>query len=45
MDRREVGCEDVNWVHLAHDRDQWRVVVNMVMDLLALQKTGNFLTS
>jgi hypothetical protein len=21
-----MGCEDVNWIHLALDRDQWRAV-------------------
>jgi len=25
---RETGCESVDWVHLAQDRDQWRAVVN-----------------
>jgi hypothetical protein len=23
MDLREIGWEDVDWIHLAHDRDQW----------------------
>jgi hypothetical protein len=32
-DLREVGWEVVNWIHLAHDRDQWRDVVNTVMNL------------
>jgi hypothetical protein len=25
--------EDLDWVHLAHNRVQWRGVVNMVMNL------------
>jgi hypothetical protein len=25
--------EDVNWIHLAQDKDQWRAVVNTVMIL------------
>jgi hypothetical protein len=33
MDLREIGWEDVNWIHLAQDRDQWRAVVNTVMNL------------
>jgi hypothetical protein len=33
MDLREVGCEGVDWMHLAQDRDQWRAVVNMGMNL------------
>jgi hypothetical protein len=30
---REIGWEDVDWMHLAQDMDQWRAVVNMVMNL------------
>jgi hypothetical protein len=33
MDLREIGWEVVDWIHLAQDRDQWRAVVNMVMNL------------
>jgi hypothetical protein len=33
MDVREIGCDGVGWMHLAQDRDQWRAVVNTVMDL------------
>jgi hypothetical protein len=22
----EVGCKDVDWIHLAHDREQWRIL-------------------
>jgi len=32
MDLREIGWEDVNWIHLAEDRDQWLDLVNMVMN-------------
>jgi hypothetical protein len=31
MDLREIGCEDVDWIHLAQDRDQWWDLVNRVM--------------
>jgi hypothetical protein len=36
MDLREIvwGCEE--WIHLAHDRDRWRAVVNTVMNLRVL---------
>jgi len=33
MDLRELGWECVDWIHLAEDRDQWRAVVNTVMNL------------
>jgi hypothetical protein len=31
MDLEEIGCEVVDWIHLAQDRDQWRALVNTVM--------------
>jgi hypothetical protein len=33
MALKEIGWEDVDWIHLAQDRDQWRVLVNMVTNL------------
>jgi hypothetical protein len=32
MDLREIGWEDVDWIHLAQDRNQWRAVINTVMN-------------
>jgi hypothetical protein len=32
MDLREIRWEGVYWSHLAQDRDQWRAVVNTVMN-------------
>jgi hypothetical protein len=29
---KEIGSEDMNWVHLARDRVQWRALVNTVMN-------------
>jgi len=29
MDVREIGWEDVDWIHLAQDAEQWRAVVNL----------------
>jgi hypothetical protein len=43
MDLREVWWEGVNWMDLAQDRDQWRAVVNTVMNLLVPLKACNFL--
>jgi len=36
MNLRELGWEGVNWMHLAQGRDQWRYLVNMVMNLQVL---------
>jgi hypothetical protein len=36
MDIRVAGWEGMEWIHLAEDRDQWRALVNTVMNLLNL---------
>jgi hypothetical protein len=33
IDLREIGWDGVDWVNLAQDRDQWRALVNTVMNL------------
>jgi hypothetical protein len=33
MDLREIGFGDVDWIHLAQDRDGWRALVNTVLNL------------
>jgi hypothetical protein len=33
MDLREIGWSGMDWIDLAQDRDQWRALVNTVMNL------------
>jgi hypothetical protein len=33
MDLREIGWGSMDWIDLAQDRDQWRALVNMVINL------------
>jgi hypothetical protein len=33
MDLTEIGWEGLGWIHLAQDGDQWRTLVNTVMNL------------
>ena len=44
-DLQEVGCGYVDWIGLAQDRDRWRTLVSMVMNLRIPWNAGNFLTS
>jgi hypothetical protein len=33
MGLREIGQSGMDWIHLAQDRDQWRALVNTVINL------------
>ena len=33
MDHLEVGCEDMDWIELAYDKERWRAHVNAGMKL------------
>jgi hypothetical protein len=33
MDLRETECCGMDWINMAQERNQWRVLVNMVMNL------------
>jgi hypothetical protein len=33
MDLREIGWGGMDWIELAQDRDQWRALVNTMMNL------------
>jgi hypothetical protein len=50
MDLKEAECEDVDWIHLAQDRDEWCAPVKMVMKFCAPKKevenfVSNFVTT
>jgi hypothetical protein len=32
-DLENVGCGDVDWIDLAQDRNRWRALVNLVLNL------------
>jgi hypothetical protein len=35
IDFREIEWDGMDWIHLAQNRDQWRAVVNTVVNLWA----------
>jgi hypothetical protein len=41
----EIGLEDVDRIRLAMDKDCWRALVNMVMNVRVPFYAGNFLTN
>ena len=43
MDLQEVGWEGMDWIDLAQDRERWRALVKVVMNLRVPQNAGNFL--
>jgi hypothetical protein len=45
MDLREIGWGVMDWIDLAQDRDQWRALVNTVMNLRVPCNFGKFLSS
>jgi hypothetical protein len=45
MDIREIKWYDMDWIELAQDRDQWRALVNTVMNLGVPLIAEKFLSS
>jgi hypothetical protein len=45
MDLREILWGGMDWIYLAEDRDQWRALVNTVMNLRVPLNVGEFLNS
>jgi hypothetical protein len=44
MDLRETGWAGMDGIDLPQDRDQWRALVNTVMNLWVLSNAGKFLS-
>jgi hypothetical protein len=40
MDLREIGWGGMDWIDLAQDRDQWRALMNTVMNLRVPKMLG-----
>jgi hypothetical protein len=45
IDLREIGWGGMDWIDLVQDRNQWRALVNTVMNLLVAYNFGKFLSS
>jgi hypothetical protein len=45
MDLRVIGWGGMDWIDLAEDRNQWRALVNTVMNLWVPYNVGKFLNS
>jgi hypothetical protein len=43
MDLREIRCGGMDWINLLVDRDQWRALVKMAMNLQVPQTVGEVL--
>jgi hypothetical protein len=45
MNLREVGCDGVDWIDVAQDRNQWRTLVDTVMNFRVPSNVEEFLSS
>ena len=44
IDLKQTGCESVDGIGLAEDRNKWQAVVNMILKLWVSENMVNFLT-
>jgi hypothetical protein len=42
---KEIGWNGMDWIDLAHNRNQWRALVNTVMNLRVARRVERFLSS
>jgi hypothetical protein len=40
LDLQDVGCEGMDWIDMAQDRDRWQAFVNAVMNLQVALNAG-----
>jgi hypothetical protein len=45
LDLSEIGWDGMDWIDLGQNRDQWRALVNTVMNLRVAENAGKFLSS
>jgi hypothetical protein len=43
IDLREIELDGVDWIDMAQDMDQWRALVNTLLNLWVPQNAGKFL--
>jgi hypothetical protein len=44
-DNIKMSLKKQDWIYLAQDRDNWKALVNMIMNLWVPYNVGNFMTS
>jgi hypothetical protein len=44
MGLRDIRWDGMDWIEMAQDRDQWRALVNTVMNLRVPKNAGKFLS-
>jgi hypothetical protein len=44
IDLKEIEWDGMDWIDLAQDRDQWRALMNTVMNLQVYLNAGKFLS-